>query len=362
MKKIIIILILIGFSISNVKAIDTTASAAILLDADSNTVLYAKNIHNIRSVASISKIMTAVLAIESGKLNDTVIVDDTINTSYGSGIYIKSGEQIKLIDLVYGLMLRSGNDAALMISKYVGGSVEDFVKMMNEKAKKLGMKNTIFNNPSGLDGSGIKGNYSTAYDMAILTSYAIKNDLYVQISSTKKYKVKTNLNYYSWTNKHKLLTSYKYAKTGKTGFTEIAKRTLVTTATKNNMNLVVVTLNDGNDWEDHVNLFEYGFSEYKKYKIIKKGNLNIIGEKHYKNYNLVSKNEFSYLLKKNEKDQVIIRFELEKKRIYKDGDVAGKVNILLNDKVIYKDDIYIKKIEKTKTIFSIIKGWFKNDK
>lgn len=359
MRRIILVIFLFVLLISNAKAIETSASAAILMDADNNRILYSKNIHSVRSIASISKIMTAILAIESNKLNDTVIVDETINSSYGSGIYIKPGEEIKLIDLVYGLMLRSGNDAALMIAKYVGGSVDNFVNMMNDKAKEIGMENTTFNNPSGLDGDGLKGNYSTAYDMALLTSYALKNKTYVQISSTKKYKVKTNLNYYSWTNKHKLLSSYKHATTGKTGYTELAKRTLVTTASKNGVNLIVVTLNDGNDWQDHVDLFEYGFSEYKKYKIISRGNLNIIGEKYYKNYNLVSKNEFSYILNDVEKDQVLIKFQLEKKRVYKNGDKVGKTIVLLHDKVIFEDNIYLEKIKENKTIFSIIKGWFK---
>ena len=151
-------------------------------------------------------------------------------------------------------MLRSGNDAALAIAKYVGGDVETFVKMLNEKAREIGMKNTTFNNPSGLDEK--KGNMSTAYDMALLMSYAIKNDEFKKIVGTKKHTVKTNMNYYSWTNKNKLLFNYKYTTGGKTGFTEIARRTLVTSASKNNINLVAVTLNDGNDFYDHINMYE----------------------------------------------------------------------------------------------------------
>ena len=152
-------------------------------------------------------------------------------------------------------MLRSGNDAALTIASYVGGNVDEFVKKMNEKAQEIGMKNTVFNNPSGLDQE--KGNYSTAYDMAILTSYAMKNETYRKIVSTKSYKVKTNMNFYSWINKNKLLHTHKYSTGGKTGFTEIARRTLVTTASKDGVNLVAVTLNDGNDFNDHKNMFEY---------------------------------------------------------------------------------------------------------
>ena len=194
MKKILIVLLIyIGLLPNQIFAFSTSATSAILMDMDSGRILYSNNIHSKRSVASISKIMTAILAVESGKLDEIVTVGEEINDSYGSGVYIKVGEQMKLIDLVYGLMLRSGNDAALAIANYVGGNVENFVKLMNDKAIALGMKNSEFNNPSGLDEE--KGNFSTAYDMALLTSYAMKDDIYSKIVSTKRHKVKTNVNY-----------------------------------------------------------------------------------------------------------------------------------------------------------------------
>ena len=172
MKKMVVLLILFLIPMKTM-ALETNATASILMDTDNNRILYANNIHKVRSIASISKIMTAIVAIESGKLDETVTVGDEIKKAYGSGIYIQIGENIKLLDLLYGLMLRSGNDAALTIASYVGGNVDEFVKKMNEKAQEIGMKNTVFNNPSGLDQE--KGNYSTAYDMAIITSYAMKN-------------------------------------------------------------------------------------------------------------------------------------------------------------------------------------------
>ena len=227
MKKIILIAILLLFPLS-VLGLESNGQCTILMDQDSGRILYAKDVNTVRSVASISKIMTAILAIESKKLDDIVEIGEEINGSYGSGIYIKVGEKMRLRDLVYGLMLRSGNDAALAIAHYVGGSVSKFVEMMNEKAKEIGMKNTTFSNPSGLDNE--KGNYSTAYDMAILTKYAMQNEEYRKIVGTKKYVIKTNMNTYVWNNKNKLLSLYKYTTGGKTGFTEIAKRTLVSTA------------------------------------------------------------------------------------------------------------------------------------
>ena len=349
MKKLVLFLLLI-MPIS-VKAVGTSARSAILMDMNSNRILYEKNIHEVRSVASISKIMTAVIAIESGKLDDKIIIGDEIKSAYGSGIYIKVGEELTLRDLLYGLMLRSGNDAALAIANYVGGSVEDFVKTMNDKAKKLKMTNTTFNNPSGLDQE--KGNYSTAYDMAILTSYAMKLDDYRKITSTKKYKLTTNKNTYNWTNKNKLLRTYKYSTGGKTGFTEIAKRTLVSTATKDNTNLVVVTLNDGNDWNDHKNLFEYGFNNYTNIKILKKGDITIYDDDYYDDYKLYIKNDYYYLLTNSEEDDLIFKYQLEKKRKIKNGDNIGILNIYLGDRKIHEEKIYVKKIKKKNN------RWFK---
>lgn len=358
MKKIMVTLLLL-FPLS-ICAIETSATSAILMDTDSNTILYEKNIHDKRSVASISKIMTCVIAIESGKLDDMVTIGEEIKKAYGSGIYIQVGEKLTLRDLLYGLMLRSGNDAALAIAHYVGGDVETFVSMMNKKAKEIKMTDTIFNNPSGLDEE--KGNYSTAYDMALLTSYAVKLDEYRKITGTKKYTLKTNKNTYSWTNKNKLLSRYKYTTGGKTGYTEIAKRTLVTTASKDNTNLVVVTLNDGNDWQDHQNLFEYGFNNYTTIKLISKGNINIYNEEYYKDYKLYVKNDFYYLIGNNEKDNLLFKYELEKKRKIKDSEKIGDIVIYYGDKKIHEEPIYVSKlkVKKSKTFIQKIKDWINN--
>lgn len=351
MKKIIVFLILL-FPLG-VKAIDTSATSAILMDTDNQRILYSKNIHNVRSVASISKIMTATLAIESGKLDEVVTVDSTIDDAYGSAIYIKVGEKLTLRDLVYGLMLRSGNDAALMIAKYVGGSVDNFVDMMNNKANEIGMKESNFNNPSGLDQDLEKGNFSSAYDMAVLTSYAMKLEEYKTITSTKKYTLKTNKNNYVWNNKNKLLKRYKYATGGKTGFTKIAKRTLVTTASKDDINLVVVTLNDGNDFKDHMDLFEYAFDNYTSYKILKKGVIQVYDDKIYEDYNLYIKNDFNYLISNEEKNSVTLKYQLNKdNHITKTGSI-GKIIVKLGDKNIHEEWIYAKAKNKSKK--SIIK-------
>lgn len=357
MKKFLLLLFLI--LPINISALETSARCAILMDTDSNRILYEKNINEVRSVASISKIMTAVVAIESGKLADEVTIGEEIKDAYGSGIYIQEGEKITLRDLLYGLMLRSGNDAALAIANYVGGNVDDFVTMMNDKAKNIGMKNTTFNNPSGLDQE--EGNYSTAYDMAILTSYAMKLEDYKAITSTKKYVLTTNKNTYSWINKNKLLSIYKYTTGGKTGFTEIAKRTLVSTASKDNINLVVVTLNDGNDWQDHQNLFEYGFNNYTNLKILEKGTINIYNEDYYNDYELYVENEYNYLLKNSEQNNLTFKYDLEKKRSFNTGDEVGTLNIYLGDKKIHEEPIYVRELENEKlSFFDKIKEWLDN--
>ena len=211
---------------------------------------------------------------------------------------------------------------------------------------------------NGLDEE--KGNYSTAYDMAILTSYAMKNKTYRKIVSTKKYTLKTNMNTYIWYNKNKLLKSYSYTTGGKTGFTKIARRTLVTTASKDNLNLVVVTLNDGDDFNDHKNLFEYAFENYKNYKILNKGNIEI-DDDYYSDYKLYIKDDVYYPLSADEKNSINIKYKLEKKRKLKNNLVVGKAEIYLGDKLVKEVNIYVRVKEEKLNFFDKIKRWF-NDK
>ena len=302
--------------------------------------------------------MTCILALENKNIEDIVTIDDSINKSYGSGIYISVGEKISLLDLLYGLMLRSGNDAAIMISTYVSGSEEEFVKLMNQKAKEIGMKNTIFYNSSGLDNT-TRGNLSTAYDMALLTRYAMQNEQYRNIVKTKEYTVKTNLKTYVWHNKNKLL-QYDYITGGKTGYTEKAKRTLVSTASKNNLNLIVVTIKDSDDWNTHKSLYEEAFDTYKLYKIIDKDNFSVIGDTYYDD--LYIKNDIKVILKQDETKSLISHIKLEKVNNYQNNQKVGVNYIYLGDTLIHQEDIYAKKDSKTLNIFDKIKNWFKNKK
>jgi serine-type D-Ala-D-Ala carboxypeptidase (penicillin-binding protein 5/6) len=252
----------------------TSCKGCVLMEADSNRVLYQKNAHDQMYIASITKILTAVVAIEEGYLEDYVTISEEATKQVGSSIYVKPGEQVKLIDLIYGLLLRSGNDAAYAIAEHVAGDVNSFVYLMNEKAKELGMKNSVFENPSGLDET--TRNLSTAYDMALLMSYAVDNPIYMKINDTSKHRAETiDGRIFVFHNKHRLINAYDFITGGKTGYTERARRTLVTSARKNGMDLVVVTLNDSNDWDDHMNLFEYGFSQYENRHLLDDGMLYV---------------------------------------------------------------------------------------
>lgn len=275
-KKRLIALILalaagiMAFVPERMRAMDgVSAKSAILIEQHSRRVLFAKDAYTKRRIASITKIMTAILAIESGKMDDTVTVSARAVRTEGSSIYLRQGEKIKLRDLVYGLMLRSGNDAAVAIAEHVGGSVEGFVFLMNKKAAEIGMRDTEFANPHGLDDA--ENHYSTAYDMALLMQYAMKNEEFRRISGTKVYRAPAPPGEDGarvWRNKNKLLTSlYEYCTGGKTGYTKRAHRTLVTTASKGGIDLIAVTLDAPDDWNDHIAMYEYGFSHYHIAKV-----------------------------------------------------------------------------------------------
>ncbi|PWA12411.1 D-alanyl-D-alanine carboxypeptidase [Pueribacillus theae] len=288
-------------NLSYASTLNVSAKSAILIEQESGRILFEKDAYTKRRIASITKIMTAILAIESGKLDDKVKISSKSVNIEGSSIYLKEGEIITLEDLVYGLMLKSGNDAAIAIANHVGGSVEGFVYMMNEKAKAIGMKDTVFSNPHGLDDS--ENHYSTAYDMALLMKYAMKDKTFRKISSTEKYKTK-KIDGESWgrlwKNKNKLVTGlYKYSTGGKTGYTKRANRTLVSTASKNDMDLIAVTLDDPDDWNDHIALFEHAFDTYQKMKLIDKGKYKHATHDFYRN-KLIVKQPVYYPLTEEE--------------------------------------------------------------
>lgn len=358
MKKLILVVITFLLLIPmNVFGLSTTASSAILMDMDSGRILYQKDIHNPRLIASITKIMTAVLAIENGNLDDVVTVGEEVLTMYGSNIYIQLGEKMTLRDLLYGLLLRSGNDAAIVIGTYIGGTEEKFVEMMNKKAREIGMLNTTYQNCHGLD--EVTKNYSTAYDMAVLSSYANTLDVYREISGTKKWTTSTGEKSYVWHNRNKLLSLYEFATGGKTGYTPSAGRTLVTTATKDNLNLTAVTLNDPNEYVSHENMYEHGFNNYKYYLIIDKNNFDV-DDNFYKD-EIYIKESFSYPLTDKESETVSVVVELLKLNNYKNNDKVGEVIVTMTDKEIYREPVFVKvKEPKNENLWDKIKDFFKS--
>lgn len=236
------------------EAVQLSAAAAILMDADSGEILFEKDAGRCMRIASTTKIMTALVALERAKLTDTI----TVTASHmveGSSMYLKPGETVTVEELLYGLMLCSGNDAALALADCCGG-LDAFVQAMNEKAAALGMKDTSFANPNGLDD---ENHYSTAQDMAVLAAYAAEDPTFRRICSTKTATVGGR----SMTNHNKLLRQIEGCIGMKTGYTKAAGRTLVSCAERQGRRLVAVTLCDGNDWVDHKTLYEMGFAAYE---------------------------------------------------------------------------------------------------
>lgn len=241
-----------------------SAQAAILMEADSGRVLYEKDAHSRRLIASTTKLMTALVALESTPHLDKVITVKPEYQAEGSSMYLKVGEELTLEELLYGLLLSSGNDAALAIAGGCAGKVETFVGWMNEWAAELGMKDSHFANPNGLDDTE---HYSTAYDMALLARAALKNETLRQMVATRSITVAGR----SLINHNKLLWQYEGCMGMKTGYTEAAGRTLVTCAKRDGQTLICVTLKDRNDWEDHAALFDYGFQNWRVHPLARAG-------------------------------------------------------------------------------------------
>lgn len=354
MKKIIVVFLLVVMLYpSSVLGLSLSCRSCVLMDSDSGRVLYAKDENNPRLIASITKIMTAILAIESGRLEEEVTVGEEVLTMYGSNIYIELGEKMKLLDMVYGLMLRSGNDAAIVIATFIGGTEAKFVEMMNEKAREIGMTNTIFNNSHGLD--ELTQNKSTAYDMALLSSYASHNETYMKIVGTKKYTVQSDKKSYLWHNRNKLLNLYEYATGGKTGYTPSAGRTLVTNASHNGLNLTAVTLNDGNEYVSHETMYNYGFENYKNYVILDKKKFKV-DSAYYPN-SIYIKENFIYPLTEIEKENVRVLVKLTKLDKVKDNDEVGTVIVKLAGEEIYQEKVYVRVKEEKKGFFSKVWSW-----
>ena len=328
MKRFLLLLVFFLFPVS----VFARSSSTIVVDGDSGRILYENNVHDSMLIASITKIMTCILTIENADLDSEVEIGDEVLEMYGTNIYVQVGEKLTIRDLLYGLMLRSGNDASVVLAKNVFGSEEKFVEMMNKKASELGM------------------NYT---DMSLLAKYAYNNKTYRKIVSTKKYVTKSNLKSYVWYNRMSLINDYKYCVGGKNGYTPKAGKTLVSYASKNNMNLIIVSLNDSDIYNNHEKLYNIYFNRYKKYKIIDREDFKI--DSSLIGMDVYLKDSFSYVLEENELDNISTLIKIDNKK----SNVVGKVIISLDGKRIGSLNIYTKnKKEDKNNIFKKLKSLF----
>jgi D-alanyl-D-alanine carboxypeptidase len=315
-------------------AVSTSAASAVLIEQESGRVLYQQEPDSERLIASITKIMTAVVALEHGNLRDayTVTAEDMAE---GSSMYLKPGETVELEELLYGLMLVSGNDAALAVAHCVSGSTEDFVALMNDTAQRLGMTHSSFQNPNGLDA---QGHYSSAGDMAILAAYALKNQDFRRIVSTTSITIGTR----TLTNHNKLLRLCEGCIGVKTGYTKAAGRTLVSAAEREGMTLICVTLSDGDDWNDHMSLLDYGFANYRMETAAGAGQaLTNISVKNgtVKSIPLSVSQDLRYPVTGEEKLTLLVEAPLSVSAPVAEGDVLGTVWVCLDGEKVAQADL-----------------------
>lgn len=307
-----------------------SAEHAILMDAQSGRVLYEKNADSRSLIASTTKIMTGLLVCEQCNVLDRVEIKPQAVGIEGSSMYLKAGEVLTVQELLYGLMLQSGNDAAVALAIYCGGTVEGFVEMMNDKARTLGMRNTHFENPNGLDS---ENHYSTARDLAVLTAYAMENPIFAKTVSTKTATVGDRV----LTNHNKLLWRYAGAEGVKTGFTKAAGRILVSSARRDGRRLIAVTINAPDDWNDHAALLDRGFQQYAVTAITQAGQLvaqtAVVGGRDG-TVDLIAAEDFAYPLAEGETVELIrtglnfVYAPVEK------GADAGRISVAVNGTVV----------------------------
>jgi D-alanyl-D-alanine carboxypeptidase len=246
---------------------EVSAQAYIVIDAHSGRILKSHNANIKLPIASTTKIMTAILAIETiENLNQKIEVPPECTGIEGSSIYLRPKQSVSVIDLLYGTMLRSGNDAAATLAKFAGrNDPEGFITMMNKKAAELGAINTNFENANGLHDDN---HYSTAYDLALISAYALKNDIFREIAHAERYKAESINNIFY--NKNKVVYQYKYGTGIKIGYTKAAGRCLVASAEKDGTEFIAVLLNDNNWFNDSYQVFDWAFENYKNYSMVEK--------------------------------------------------------------------------------------------
>lgn len=333
--------------------------AAIVIDMESGRVLYEKNARRSMPMASTTKIMTAIVAIEKGNLEDEVTISKRAATVWGSEIHLQVGEKLKLRDLLYGLMLRSGNDAAIAIAEHIGGSVEEFCQIMNDKAKELGLPNSHFTSPHGLD---MPGHYTTAYELACLTSYALKNPIFNEIVGTKQTSIGNRQLY----NTNELLGAYPGVDGVKTGYTGQAGRCLVTSATKNDMRIITVVLGCPTRTaraQSSTNLLNYAFSNFKEEILARQGDVvgKLTVEKGIKNEAAVAIKENIILPLNKDELKAVEKIVSYKKSLH--APVArnvevGNIKWVINGNTVAEGKLVTSEAVRKKTVGDVIRQFF----
>lgn len=251
---------------------NVTAKSAIVMDATTGKVLYSKDAEERRYPASTTKMMSLIVALEHGNLDDVITTSANASSTEGSSLWLTQGEQMKMIDLLYGIMLISGNDATVAVAEHIAGSVEKFAKLMTEKAHAIGAKDTNFTNSSGLPDVN---HFTTAHDLARIAAYGYKNPLFTQIVSTEHKLLPPtvkgdNRDLY---NENKMLWFYEGGNGVKTGYTDAAGRCLVSGAKRNNIQLIAVVLDSETMWDDSKTLLDFAFSQLKAQTVFDKGDI-----------------------------------------------------------------------------------------
>lgn len=315
-----------------VKAGAISAECAILIDAQTGRVLYEKKAEEKSLIASTTKIMTALVICEQTNVLDRVKIPKEAVSIEGSSMYLKEGEVLTVQELLYGLMLQSGNDAAVALAIYCGGTVEGFTELMNDKAHRLGMTQSHFANPNGLDSPG---NYSTARDMAILTAYAMQNPIFAQTVSTKTITIGERC----LRNHNKLLWQLEGANGVKTGYTKAAGRILISSVTRMGRQLIAVTFNAPDDWQDHKTLIEDGFSRFTVQQLVRQGQtlgqLELAGGQET-SVDLIAAEDFSYSLVQGERVTISLPEAGFAYAPVAEGQEAGFAHILVDGTAVAK--------------------------
>ncbi|MBU3091574.1 D-alanyl-D-alanine carboxypeptidase [Clostridium sp. CF011] len=347
--------------VENVFAEDlyVNAISAIAIDADSKIVLYEKNAYTPIEIASTTKILTALVAIKCGDLNKKIIVSEKAASIRGSEIGLKKGEEVTLKELLYGLLLRSGNDAAIAIAEGISGSVDEFSKLMNEYALEIGLLNSNFESPHGLDSAN---HYSTAYDLALVTAKAKEIKFFNDIVGSKDVDGKQNNFTRSYHNINKILYLLPNSTGVKTGSTGKAGKCLVTSVKIQNRDVIIITLNCTPRWKETEKISKYVEKNYEYKKIISKNDIleHLSIKDGVGNVEIVSKRDIIIPVKNNQKIEVKIRKPLNE--IYApihEGEEVGRIDVYANNKLLFTEALVaknsIKKKNKVRQEFDKIK-------